>query len=114
MHVVERFLAAMVAHDWDAMAACVADDIVRVGPYGDEYRGRAEYVKFISELLPTLAGYSMRVDRITPVGDGARVLTELSETVELDGSPIETPEALLFEIDGDMITSIDIYMKVRR
>ena len=32
--IVERYLDAIVSHDWDVVAECVADDIVRVGPYG--------------------------------------------------------------------------------
>ena len=28
--MVERYLDAIVSHDWDAVSECVADDIVRV------------------------------------------------------------------------------------
>ena len=35
--VVERYLERLVAHDWEAMAACLAEDVVRVGPFGDTY-----------------------------------------------------------------------------
>src|SRR6266545_7837614 len=66
--VVGRFLDAMAAHDWDTMADCVAADVVRVGPFRDEYRGRDDYVRFIRGLLPTLPGYSMKVDRVVYVG----------------------------------------------
>jgi len=108
--VVGRFLDAMAAHDWDTMADCVAADVVRVGPFGDEYRGRDDYVRFIRGLLPTLPGYSMKVDRVVYVG--ALALAQLCETVEVDGTPLETPEALVFDLDGDgRIARVDIYIQ---
>ncbi|MCU1462918.1 MAG: ketosteroid isomerase-like protein [Acidimicrobiales bacterium] len=104
--VIERFLSAMTAHDWEAMGDCVTDDVHRVGPYGDVYDGRAEYVEFISKLLPTLPGYVMQVDRVTYADGGRLAFAELSETV--DGT--RTPEALVFELDGDRINHIAIYL----
>ena len=96
----------MVAHDWEAMAACVTDDIVRVGPFGDEYRGKDEYVAFISDLMPQLGGYAMKVDRVV-YADGVAV-AELTETV--DGT--DTPESLVFDLDGDgRIARICIYIQ---
>ena len=62
--VVERFLSTMVAHDWVAFEACIADEFTRVGPFGDTYTSRADYVAFLSELMPTLAGYRMEVSRV--------------------------------------------------
>ena len=38
--IVERYLERMVAHDFDAMAECLAEDVVRVGPFGDTYTPR--------------------------------------------------------------------------
>ena len=37
--VVERYLAGLAAHDWDAVAATLAPDVERMGPYRDPYRG---------------------------------------------------------------------------
>jgi ketosteroid isomerase-like protein len=110
--VVERFLAAMVAHDWDTMGGCVADDVTRVGPYGDTYRGRTEYVAFLSQLLPTLPGYRMDVDRVVYSDDGRFAAAELSETVDIDGRPVRTPEGLVFDLDGDgRIQHLAIYIQ---
>jgi ketosteroid isomerase-like protein len=99
--VVERYLDAIGAHDWDALAACLADDgFVRIGPWGDEYPDKAEYVAFIADLMPRLPGYELRVDRVTYSADGRVAVVELSETVEVDGKPHRTPEALVFDVDG--------------
>jgi limonene-1,2-epoxide hydrolase len=108
--VVERYLDRLVAHDWDAMAACLAEDVVRVGPFGDTYTPRDAYVAFLTELMPALPGYSMRIDRV--LSSGPTVLVELTEIVDIGGSPLETPEALVFDLDGeDRIAHITIYIQ---
>jgi ketosteroid isomerase-like protein len=108
--VVERYLDRIVAHDWAALSDCVAADVVRVGPFGDTYSGKGDYLAFLSGLMPTLEGYSMRVDRI--VAEARFAVAELTETVEFDGTPIETPEALVFDLDGDgRICHIAIYIQ---
>jgi hypothetical protein len=92
------------------MAACLAHDVVRVGPFGDTYTPRDPYVRFLSELMPALPGYSMRVDRV--LARGRTVLVELTEIVEIDGSPLETPEALVFDLDAEgRIAHIAIYIQ---
>ena len=110
--VVRRYLDAMVGHDWEAMAACLADDVVRVGPFGDTYTPREPYVRFLSELMPALPGYAMRIDRV--LGLGRTVVAELTETVEVAGAPLETPEALVFDLDDDgRIAHVAIYIQRR-
>jgi ketosteroid isomerase-like protein len=98
--VVRRYLDRMVARDWEGLAACLAPDIVRLGPYGDDYRGVDDYVPFLRLTLESLADYEMRVDRVTAVGADV-VVAELSETVTIDGSRLETPEALVFDLAPD-------------
>jgi hypothetical protein len=104
--VVERYLDAIVSHDWEAMAACVAEDVERVGPFCDVYRGRKDYVAFIADLLPSLGGYAMKVDRVVYAGPVA--VAELTESVE----GTDTPEALVFDLDADgRIAHISIYIQ---
>jgi hypothetical protein len=120
--VVERYLDRLVAWDGPAVSECLRDDVIRVGPFEDRYTGRESYVAFLSGLMPSLSGYSMRVDRILQVNtfgdaesdDGAMtvVLAELTETMEVDGVPFDTAEALVFDIDEDnQIARVDIYIK---
>src|SRR3981189_2601983 len=98
--VIERYLQALVEGDWATFAGCLADDgFTRVGPFGDTYSSKPEYVAFLSELMPTLAGYELHVSRVT-YADGL-AFAELSETVEVDGAPLRTPECLTFELAGD-------------
>ncbi len=110
--VVERYLEAIIAHDWDVFAACLSDGgFERVGPWGDAYRDKAEYVAFISDLMPKLPGYEMRVDRVTYSGDARLAVVELTETVDVDGRRHATPEALVFDLDGDRIRRIRVFIQ---
>jgi ketosteroid isomerase-like protein len=109
--IAETYLEKMVAHDFDAMAACLAEDVVRVGPYGDTYTPRDTYVAMLTQLMPSLPGYSMEISRVMVVDD-RRVVVELSETVEIDGAPLLTPEALVFDLnDEGLIAHIAIYIQ---
>jgi len=108
--IVERYLDRMVAHDFEAMAACLAEDVVRVGPFGDTYTPRDVYVAMLAKLMPSLPGYSMEIGRVVEKDD--LVVVELTETVEVDGAPLVTPEALVFELDeAGLIAHISIYIQ---
>jgi ketosteroid isomerase-like protein len=109
-NTVERYLHAIATHDWGILDECLAEDIVRIGPYGDRYDGRAAYLAFITELMPTLPGYVMKVDRVTCAGD-TLAFAELSETVEMDGKPMITPEVLVFGLAGGRIARIEIFIQ---
>ena len=110
--VVERYLDTLTRHDWNGLAACLAADFSRTGPYGDTYPSKDEYLAFISALMPTLRGYAMDVARVTYSADGRSATAELSETVELRGASTVTPEALVFDLTGDgLITRVRIYIQ---
>jgi ketosteroid isomerase-like protein len=109
--VVGRYLQALVAHDWSVVADCLAEDVVRRGPYGDDMAGREPYVTYLAGLLPTLEGYEMRVDRTVAT---ERVVTvELTETVTREGRRIETPECLVFDVADGRITRVAVYLRRR-
>ena len=108
--VVLRYLDRMVAHDWAAMTECLHPDVVRVGPFGDEYTPRSPYVEYLSGLLPTLANYDLTIERT--VAEQSVVLVQLTESMEFDGSMDVTHEVLVFETDpADLITRIDIFIQ---
>jgi ketosteroid isomerase-like protein len=111
--IIEHYLRAIASQDWVVVDECIADDIVRVGPYGDRYEGRDEYLAFIADLMPRLEGYAMKLHRVTYASD-ALAFVELSETVELDGKPMVTPEVLVFGLDGDgRIARVHIYIQTQ-
>jgi ketosteroid isomerase-like protein len=110
--VIERYLRSLVEHDWPAFAECLADDVVRVGPYGDTYTSKADYVAFLADLMPRLDGYEMHVTRVS-YADGV-AFAELSETVEVDGTPLRTPECLSFDLTDDgRIRRVEVFTQTR-
>ena len=113
--IVRRYLARLVARDWDGVAACLTPDVVRLGPYGDDYHGVGEYLAFLRGTLEALEGYSMRVDRLVAGLDldgGGVVVAELSETVTVEGKPLETPEAIVFDLaPNGRIARIAIFLR---
>jgi ketosteroid isomerase-like protein len=110
--VVERYLEAVAGSDWDEAATCLTPDVTRVGPFHDRYRGREPYLAYLRALMPTLQGYRMDLGRIITSGDGRSVTVELSETVEMGGQTIVTPEVLVFDLDGEgLIGHIGIYIR---
>jgi ketosteroid isomerase-like protein len=112
--VVERYLAAIASHRWDVVGECIADDIVRVGPYGDRFAGRDDYLAYLVDTMPKLAGYAMAVHRVTSVSE-ALAFAELVETVELDGKPMLTDEVLVFAFDDHgRIARVDIFIQTPR
>ena len=90
------------------MASALAPNVVRIGPYRDVYEGREAYVAFLAEVVPTLRDYEMSIHRITSAGTS--IIAELSETVtDGEGRRLRTDEALLFELDGNLITRVSVY-----
>ena len=109
---VERYLACMAAHDWDGLAATIADEgLTRDGPFCDRVEGKHRYVAFLREILPSLEGYQLEVRRVSRVSDRVSYV-ELSETFEVDGVLTEYPECILFECDDDrLICHVSVFMK---
>jgi len=107
--VVERYLAGLAAHDWEAVAATLADDVERMGPYRDAYRGRDAYAAFLAETIAALRGYRLDVDRILTAGPVVTV--ELRETVDDGADRLETSEAVVFDTAGGRITKVAVYLQ---
>jgi ketosteroid isomerase-like protein len=112
--VVERYLERMVAHDWDGLAATLAPDVVRNGPYRDDFTSRDEYVAFLRSMFEWMQDYEMHVARIWGEEDG-RVCAELSETVTLDGKRLRTDEAVVCDVDlvrdPPVITRVQVFLQ---
>ena len=107
--VVERYLAGLAAHDWSAVAATLAPDVYRMGPYRDEYRGREQYTGFLAGAIGSLGGYRLDVDRV--LGTGPVVTVELRETVDDGDARLETCEAVVFDTAGGLITGVAVYLQ---
>jgi limonene-1,2-epoxide hydrolase len=107
--VVQRYLAGLAAHDWNAVAASLAPDVERLGPYNDDFRGREEYAAFLERTISALAGYELEVDRV--IADGSRVAVELSETVDDKDARLRTDETVVFDVAGGSIVRVAVFLQ---
>src|SRR6476646_12046129 len=63
MDTVGGYLEALRAQDWEALRALFAPDVVRHGPYGDDFTDRDAYVAFLPEPFTLLGDYELAVHR---------------------------------------------------
>jgi limonene-1,2-epoxide hydrolase len=112
LSVVEEYLSAFAARDWTRFAAVLADEnLHRVGPFMDVIESKDDYVDFLSNLMPTLINYEVRVDRVSDMGS-KRFLVELSEIFDVNGVRTEYPQADIFEVDAaGKVCGVSIFMK---
>jgi len=106
---VDRYLAGLAAHDWDAVAATLAPDIERIGPYRDRKHGRGPYTTFLADTVGALGGYQLDVDRVLDAA--GTVIVELRETVDDGDARLETSEAVVFDTVGGLITHVTVYLQ---
>ncbi len=108
--MIEAYFKHLVDHDFDQLAELLTDDIVRVGPFGDVKSPLVPYLEFLADLMPRLPGYALDVHRVV-YSDGVAV-AEITETIDVDGTPHITPEALVFDLSHDgRIRRIQIYIQ---
>jgi hypothetical protein len=109
--VANRYLQALARQDWGDVTACLAADVLRRGPFGDDVEGITDYVSFLRRTMPSLPGYRMDIDRATDLGD-ARAMVELRETIELDHGPLVTHECLVFHVGTEgLLDEIAVYIR---
>ncbi len=109
--VAARYLQALACQDWDRVAACLATDVRRSGPFGDDVEGATDYLSFLKRTMPSLPGYRMQIDRVTDL-DEERAMVELRETIELDTGPLVTHECLVFDVDvTGRVKEISVYIR---
>jgi limonene-1,2-epoxide hydrolase len=107
--VVQRYLDALAAHDWPALAATLAPAVHRIGPYGDEYHGRESYAAFLQETVTALSGYELLIAHVT--ADDGRVAVELSETVDDANGRLGTDECVVFDVADALIVRVAVYLQ---
>jgi hypothetical protein len=110
--VVERYLTCLAAHDWDGLAATIADTgLIREGPFCDVVEGKQHYIAYLRKVLTTLKGHRLEVQRVSHVN--ARLsFVELTEAFEIDGALAAWPECLLFEQNNDgLISHVSVFFK---
>jgi SnoaL-like domain len=111
---VERYLECLAAHDWDGLAATIADEgLTREGPFCDVVEGKRHYVAYLRKVLTNLKGHRVEVQRVSHVNSRVSYV-ELTETFEIDGVPATWPECILFERGSDgLISHVSVFFKQR-
>ena len=110
--MVERYLQCLAAHDWDGLAATIADEgLIREGPFCDVVEGKQHYVAYLRKVLTNLAGHRLEVQRVSHV-DNRLSYVELTEAFEIDGVTKQWPECILFERSDDgRISRVSVFFK---
>lgn len=110
--VVERYMTCLAAHDWDGLAATIAEEgLVREGPFCDVVEGKQTYLGFLRRVIAPLKDHALAVERISHVSDRLSYV-ELRESFRLDGSPASYPECIVFQQDDDgLICAVSVFMK---
>jgi ketosteroid isomerase-like protein len=106
---VQRYLDAMSKGDWAALAATLAPDVERMGPYRDEFRGRQPYAMYLEQIIGSLSGYALEI--VDVIVDGNRVAVELNETVDDDDARLRTDETVVFDVRDGLISHVAVYLQ---
>ena len=107
--VVQRYLSAMAAGDWPVLAATLALDVERIGPYGDNFSGRDPYAQFLERIIGSLSGYELVIADM--IADGGRVAVELNETVDDGDARLHTDETVVFDVRDGLIVKVAVYLQ---
>lgn len=111
---VEEFVAAYGARDWSRLAGALSDEsFERVGPYVDVIGSKGEYLDFLQRVVPTLGPhYELVLERVTYGADRRVGHAELLERLEVDGTPMDIPEVIVFDLGSDgLITRMRLFLQ---
>jgi len=102
--VVQHYLDAFASADPDALAALVTDDFVNehLSELGTGCTGRDEYRRRLPAFLSMFAGARYVVEAIGSLGD-ADVVARYRFVAEYEGTPIDIPGVMWFEVRHDLI-----------
>lgn len=108
---VDRYFAAMGAHDWPGVRAALTDDFTREGPYEEHVFPDPEtYVAFLAGLLPGIQGHSVEITRLERMAGGAFV--ELTEGMTVDATLHHVRVCCVFDLVADgRISHIEVYVR---
>ncbi|MEU0206646.1 nuclear transport factor 2 family protein [Streptomyces canus] len=104
---VEAYLAALNAHDADAVAACVAEDFVNehTSSMGHSRRGRAEYRTALTGFLENFGDLHYAPERFLVDGESAAVPYDMTFLMRSAGDrPVRVRGVFVFTVADGLIT----------
>ena len=110
--VVERLLAAINAHDLEAMVACFADDYVNEWPAHPQrgFQGRAQVRQNWSQIFAGVPNLQARLPRMAVDGEVVWTEWDIAGT-RGDGSAFLMRGVSIFGVTGDVIASARFYLE---
>jgi steroid delta-isomerase-like uncharacterized protein len=107
---VDRYLAALNAHDADAVAAAVTEDFVNehTSARGQSVTGRAAYRERLPDFLAAFG--EVRYEAEDHIVDGARAAVPYVLTATVDGRPVRIRGMFRFTVrDGLVAHRVDYW-----
>ncbi len=95
--IIERFFECLSARDWASLAAVLAPDVERFGPFGDRVVGRRRYLDLLAGRVPP--DYRNDVHRVTYGPDGRSAFARVTEHLVYPDEEFHLQEAYSFRID---------------
>jgi hypothetical protein len=106
--VVEAFFAHLTARDWASLRTVLANEVERVGPFGDRVAGRDRYIAMLDEGVPT--EYRNDVHQVTYAPDGRSAFARVTEHLGYPGEMLHFEEAYVFGLDDDgLVSRIEVF-----
>ena len=107
--VVERFFSYLTAREWNELGTVLDQEVLRIGPFGDQLTGRQVYLDFLKATVPT--DYGNDVLRVISTPDGRFASAKVTEHPSRYGEEeLHLNEAYSFDIDEDgLICRVEIY-----
>jgi len=106
--VVERFFLHLTARAWAALREVLAEDVERIGPFGDRVAGRTRYLDFLRSLVPE--DYGNDVHRVTYGSDGTSAFARVTEHLVYAHGTHHLEEVYAFELDErGRIARLEVY-----
>jgi hypothetical protein len=105
---VERFFAHLTTRDWPSLRTVLANEMERVGPFGDRVAGRDRYIALLDEGVP--ADYRNDVHLVTYAPDGRSAFARVTEHLGYPDQMLHFQEAYVFGLDGDgLVCRIEVF-----
>ena len=106
--IVERYFSHLTAREWSDLGAILDQEIVRIGPFGDQLTGRQVYLDFLRTTVPS--DYGNDVLRVIGTPDGRFASAKVTEHLRYGEEELHLDEAYSFDIGEDgLICRVEIY-----
>lgn len=107
-NIVERFFSHLTAREWSDLGAILDQEVLRIGPFGDQLTGRQVYLDFLTATVPS--EYGNDVLQVVSSSDGLFAFAKVTEHLRYGEVEFHLDEAYSFDIGDDgMICRVEIY-----